>query len=160
MKQTNNAIKFLMAQYRAIFKNANIAMAAAIAAAALAAGQAQAVDRDWAAVDQTAAGDVLKASGSAIITNDKEFNITLGKADNVLKSDNENNPVTFKAEKGTITVNGASAALAIGTSNSGATLVTLNGLNVTSGSVSISGKGADANSSKLTAKLINVGGNW
>ena len=29
MKQTNNAIKFLMAQYRAIFKNANIAMVAA-----------------------------------------------------------------------------------------------------------------------------------
>ena len=42
MKQTNNAIKFLMAQYRAIFKNANIAMVAAIAAAALASGQAQA----------------------------------------------------------------------------------------------------------------------
>ena len=42
MKQTNNAIKFLMAQYRAIFKNANIAMLAAIAASALAAGQAQA----------------------------------------------------------------------------------------------------------------------
>ena len=42
MKQTNNAIKFLMAQYRAIFKNANVAMVAAIAAAALAAGQAQA----------------------------------------------------------------------------------------------------------------------
>ncbi|MDY2797578.1 MAG: autotransporter outer membrane beta-barrel domain-containing protein [Anaerobiospirillum succiniciproducens] len=44
MKQTNNAIKFLMAQYRAIFKNANIAMVAAMAAAALAAGQAQAAD--------------------------------------------------------------------------------------------------------------------
>ena len=42
MKQTNNAIKFLMAQYRAIFKNANIAMVAAIAAAALASGQVQA----------------------------------------------------------------------------------------------------------------------
>ena len=42
MKQTNNAIKFLMAQYRAIFKNANIAMVAAMVAAALAAGHAQA----------------------------------------------------------------------------------------------------------------------
>ncbi len=42
MKQTNNAIKFLMAQYRAIFKNANIAMVAAMAAAALASGQANA----------------------------------------------------------------------------------------------------------------------
>ena len=46
MKQTNNAIKFLMAQYRAIFKNANIAMLAAIAASALAAGQAQAAGTD------------------------------------------------------------------------------------------------------------------
>ena len=43
MKQTNNAIKFLMAQYRAIFNNANIAMVSfAMAAATLAAGQAQA----------------------------------------------------------------------------------------------------------------------
>ena len=42
MKQTNNAIKFLMAQYRAIFKHANIAMVTAMAAAALAAGQANA----------------------------------------------------------------------------------------------------------------------
>ncbi|WP_281710650.1 hypothetical protein [Anaerobiospirillum succiniciproducens] len=46
MKQTNNAIKFLRAQYRAIFKNANIAMVAAMAAAALAAGQAQAAAND------------------------------------------------------------------------------------------------------------------
>ena len=46
MKQTNNAIKFLMAQYRAIFKNANVAMVAAMVAAALAAGQAQAAAND------------------------------------------------------------------------------------------------------------------
>ncbi|WP_027940510.1 autotransporter outer membrane beta-barrel domain-containing protein [Anaerobiospirillum succiniciproducens] len=46
MKQTNNAIKFLMAQYRAIFKNANIAMVAAMAAAALAAGSANAATTD------------------------------------------------------------------------------------------------------------------
>ncbi|MGN8852758.1 beta strand repeat-containing protein [Anaerobiospirillum succiniciproducens] len=48
MKQTNNAIKFLMAQYRAIFKNANIAMVAAMAAAALAAGSANAQTKDGA----------------------------------------------------------------------------------------------------------------
>ena len=44
MKQTNNAIKFLMAQYRAIFKNANLKMilAAAAAAGALSAGAANA----------------------------------------------------------------------------------------------------------------------
>ena len=44
MKQTNNAIKFLMAQYRAIFKNAYFkGMATALVlTAGLAAGQAQA----------------------------------------------------------------------------------------------------------------------
>ena len=46
MKQTNNAIKFLMAQYRAIFKNAYFkGMASALVlTAGLAAGQAQAAD--------------------------------------------------------------------------------------------------------------------
>ena len=46
MKQTNNAIKFLMAQYRAIFKNAYFkGMATALLlTAGLAAGQAQAAD--------------------------------------------------------------------------------------------------------------------
>ena len=44
MKQTNNAIKFLMAQYRAIFKNAYFkGMATALVlTAGLAVGQAQA----------------------------------------------------------------------------------------------------------------------
>ena len=65
MKQTNNAIKFLMAQYRAIFKNANIAMVAAMAAAALAAGSAnaaQTVDGKWDLTDFTNSADnTLKA---------------------------------------------------------------------------------------------------
>ena len=48
MKQTNNAIKFLMAQYRAIFKNAYFkGMATALVlSAGLAAGQAQAIASD------------------------------------------------------------------------------------------------------------------
>ena len=72
MKQTNNAIKFLMAQYRAIFKNANIAMVAAMAAAALAAGSANAADLSSkltnsvdTAVDvtSTAADDTITVTG-------------------------------------------------------------------------------------------------
>ena len=49
MKQTNNAIKFLMAQYRAIFKNAYFkGMATALVlTAGLAAGAAQAADNKW-----------------------------------------------------------------------------------------------------------------
>ena len=48
MKQTNNAIKFLMAQYRAIFKNAYFkGMATALVlTAGLAAGQSQAATPD------------------------------------------------------------------------------------------------------------------
>ena len=44
MKQTNNAIKFLMAQYRAIFNNAYFKglATAALVTVAMAAGQAQA----------------------------------------------------------------------------------------------------------------------
>ena len=62
MKQTNNAIKFLMAQYRAIFKNANIAMLAAIAASALAAGQAQAANtavNSWAGIKNNASDGAI-----------------------------------------------------------------------------------------------------
>ena len=53
MKQTNNAIKFLMAQYRAIFKNAYFkGMATALMlTAGLAAGQAQAVDGPYYSTD-------------------------------------------------------------------------------------------------------------
>ena len=48
MKQTNNAIKFLMAQYRAIFKNAYFKglTSALVLTAGLAAGQAQAADTE------------------------------------------------------------------------------------------------------------------
>ena len=74
MKQTNNAIKFLMAQYRAIFKNANIAMVAAMAAAALAAGQAQAApinlgasaDQATPSIEVTTADATANATGGFV----------------------------------------------------------------------------------------------
>ena len=72
MKQTNNAIKFLMAQYRAIFKNANLKMilAATAAAAALSVGSANAAANDgkWDAADfgdannATQKGETINAS--------------------------------------------------------------------------------------------------
>ena len=91
MKQTNNAIKFLMAQYRAIFKNANIAMVAAIAAAALASGQAQAAAGDlekanWAGLD----GEVLVGSGAP--TYSGSLALTADAADPVVN----NNEFTLK----------------------------------------------------------------
>ena len=80
MKQTNNAIKFLMAQYRAIFKNANIAMVAAMVAAALAAGQANAKAGDR--FEPTASfADELKdgkvSTGENLVHNSADTFITL-----------------------------------------------------------------------------------
>ena len=66
MKQTNNAIKFLMAQYRAIFKNANIAMVAAMAAAALSAGAANAATPS--ALEDKAEWNKALTSGDGTIT--------------------------------------------------------------------------------------------
>ena len=66
MKQTNNAIKFLMAQYRAIFKNANLKMilAATAAAAALSVGSANADagDGKWDSADFGKANDATNAA--------------------------------------------------------------------------------------------------
>ena len=95
MKQTNNAIKFLMAQYRAIFKNANIAMVAAIAAAALASGQAQAAAGDlekatWAGLE----GEVLVGSGAP--TYSGSLALTADAADPVVN----NNKFTLKITEG------------------------------------------------------------
>ena len=68
MKQTNNAIKFLMAQYRAIFKNANIAMVAAMAAAALAAGSANAATANDVNLEDKAEWDAALTAGNGTIT--------------------------------------------------------------------------------------------
>ena len=88
MKQTNNAIKFLMAQYRAIFKNANIAMVAAMAAAALAAGSANAASVDT-AVDSKAEWDAALTAGNGVITitGKAEDKGTAGKFQNIKITD-------------------------------------------------------------------------
>ena len=85
MKQTNNAIKFLMAQYRAIFKNANIAMVAAMVAAALATGQAQAKAGDqtepYEAFEQQLADGVI-AKGEDLVHDAKSGEFIILKAPN------------------------------------------------------------------------------
>ena len=55
MKQTQNALKFLLAQYRAIFKHAYVKglATAVLLTAGLAAGQAQAADDKWYTFDST-----------------------------------------------------------------------------------------------------------
>ncbi|MGN8852759.1 beta strand repeat-containing protein [Anaerobiospirillum succiniciproducens] len=130
MKQTNNAIKFLMAQYRAIFKNANIAMVAAMAAAALAAGQAQAAAGDlekanWATLD----GEVLVGSGAP--TYSGSLSLTADSNEPVAN----NNKFTLKI------IAGNTHAITGNTGDQG-------GFTATNGSLDISGS-ADVDATKL-----------
>ncbi len=87
MKQTNNAIKFLMAQYRAIFQNAYFKglATAAVVTAGLAVGQAQAASP----IDQTAF--------DALAT---DTNITTENALNIAKKATNNNEITLTIKSG------------------------------------------------------------
>ena len=173
MKQTNNAIKFLMAQYRAIFKNANIAMLAAIAASALAAGQAQAADianwKDVATGDynggQEASDKTLKVLVSNTAENNKNtgdfaVNITAG-ADHTIKGSADGHALSGGATANTsITLAGdkskpAQTKLEIGGATDAYVGVTVKSFNNYGGTLSVVG-GTDASS--LTATNIVIGG--
>ena len=156
MKQTNNAIKFLMAQYRAIFKNANIAMFAAIAAAALAAGQAQADTGSW---DKLAAGDKVSSnttiSGSGDVTNSGGFDLTV--TSGTLTFEGSGSDATFKladGKKGTLTIDGKDAKVAIGSQGKSGAAVKVTSFSVNNGNATIGGQ--DKNNS-LTAGAITIG---
>ena len=75
MKQTNNAIKFLMAQYRAIFNNAYFKglASAALVTVAMAAGQAQA-----ASLAVTLKGTSATAPAEAIEINGDDSSVKSG----------------------------------------------------------------------------------
>ena len=114
MKQTNNAIKFLMAQYRAIFKNANIAMVAAIAAAALAAGQAQAapdaatdLDNDKLTSALTNAADGVEIVVDGVGKKDSSYkDFTISGAAAGAGTDLGNKAFTIKLTSGAHTIEG------------------------------------------------------
>ena len=158
MKQTNNAIKFLMAQYRAIFKNANIAMVAAMAAAALAAGQAQADTIDsWAKLETVKDADTVEISGSgSVAANNKVFDITLTQAGNAIKTTDGSDAAIFSAKSGSITVKGTGAVLNIGSASASGATVTLGAFAAKEGTVNITGSGDTT--STLSAGTITLGG--
>ena len=118
MKQTNNAIKFLMAQYRAIFKNAYFKglTSAVLLTAGLAAGQAQAAsvtNTDWPNLDGTV---TLDGTGAAAPVYDK---ITITET-----KDNQHTTTI------NITASGAASASTIGSSTN-AVAVNVTGANTT-----------------------------
>ena len=182
MKQTNNAIKFLMAQYRAIFKNANIAMVAAMAAAALASGQAQAaaiesfnnteLGKLATATEIKVTGDNAKDGESKKIeltggANDKGVTHTIiisaGAANNTIKGTADSADVNLSASS--LKIAGASkdaAKLTIGDgAAANATNVQLKDINVTkSGSLVLTAEAASKpnQGTTVTAETITIGG--
>ena len=173
MKQTNNAIKFLMAQYRAIFKNANIAMLAAIAASALAAGQAQAAAavtvNDW---DKLETGNYNGAAASdgdkkieitgktGTMENSKGFEATLVSGAATIKGAKGFETFTVTGEKAAITLKanqGANPTLAIGDGSGDWAIVKIKEFTNQGGKLTIKGGDAAANLSKLEANAISIG---
>ena len=175
MKQTNNAIKFLMAQYRAIFKNANIAMLAAIAASALAAGQAQAGALANAGLGNITSDTVITITGdsgddgttdnkweSLTLENDANLGDNVTGVKFVLQSGGAN---TFK---GTVNLTGASlnlaaeektavnqAKLTVGEDDTAAT-VTLSDVTIDKGTLEV-GTASATVTNAVTAGKITLG---
>ena len=173
MKQTNNAIKFLMAQYRAIFKNANIAMLAAIAASALAAGQAQAAGRDFTGWNDLATGDyngqttnatdkkisVVGSDGTTVNSTGFEVNVVSGA--HTIKGIDGHNTFTVTGEKAAITLKASDATaptLGIGDGNDDVANVVIKDFTNLGGTLTIKGHTSDATkTSSLVANKINIG---
>ncbi|MGN8851457.1 beta strand repeat-containing protein [Anaerobiospirillum succiniciproducens] len=160
MKQTNNAIKFLMAQYRAIFKNANIAMVAAMAVSALAAGQAQAAAFNWGNINK-GTGDSISAateftSDQETVANSSTFTLTIDAEGQVVSFNgtHASRSTVFQADKGNVVLNNGTLKVGLNDSNKGAKLnvasFTANGGNVELG---VSGGTASA----IEAATITIG---
>ena len=182
MKQTNNAIKFLMAQYRAIFKNAYFKgiASAVLLTAGLAAGAAQAAtDITDKAGWEGLSGDItfngtgtanpeygnlkIEASAAAIdADNTNTVNITLkGTSTNYIKGAASSGALV-KGDNVSITLNLDAAAngLAIsGAASSGAATLDIGKFAITKGTLSLTGAAAgDTGAATLKADTIVLGG--
>ena len=172
MKQTNNAIKFLMAQYRAIFKNANIAMLAAIAASALAAGQAQGAGlANWSEIADGGSYDATADDADhklAIVGSDGKmshagFAITVSGTGHTIKGAKGFNDFAVTGDKASITLTGDDAAattLVIGNgtpADDDVANITLKELKALGGTLSIYGGAKDNVTSTVAADSIVIG---
>ena len=178
MKQTNNAIKFLMAQYRAIFQNAYFKglATAAVVTMGLAAGQAQAQPTDTEFSQDSDALGTITIDGEQHEATVKDLytkiTVTESPADSekfanteivFAKGETSANSIagaatgtTFKAKKITINVgeNAATQGLKVNATTGDAT-VQLNELAVTKGTLDISA--ASKKNAKVEADTISVG---
>ena len=145
-----------MAQYRAIFKNANIAMVAAMAAAVLAAGQAQAATTNWTTLtsDENVATNTTITGTAAKDKNANGFTIKLtGETLTFVGGPSAKTSFEMNGKEGKITQTGGK--LVVGNANQAAD-VKINSFTSTNGTIEIGGHGTDT--SALEATKINLGG--
>ena len=188
MKQTNNAIGFLLAQYRSIFKNAYFKglTSAALLTAALTVGASTtahaAVDTDSPDVKTLRNNSSIITINSDATTTDaangiyKKFtigddyskwnatvNIISGSDNNSVKAGTADTPLNIKGN-GSLTIDLTSAANASNTNltidaTTASTTVDIKDINVTKGVLAISGDGSDgAKIATLIGDNITVGG--
>ena len=174
MKQTNNAIKFLMAQYRAIFKNAYFKglTSAVLLTAGLAAGAAQAAplnDTNWAGVS----GSVIVATGkdydnlkidasSAPVTvtnpNAATITITSGAAgtDNYIKAVSSNAATVTGSQTNIVIASSTdnNVGLTISGSSGAAASLTVADMIINNGTLNLTGGAATTGAAKLKADTI------
>ena len=167
MKQTNNAIKFLMAQYRAIFQNAYFKglATAAVVTMGLAVGQAQAADFTKAPLagtdpitwDNQVANDATDLSGSG----EQQWNAPLKVTDQ--SSDTANFKIAANGGNLTLTGSGsltvettdAGHGISLESAATGALTVDISAINVNAGLLDI--KGAADKAATVVADEITIG---
>ena len=167
MKQTNNAIKFLMAQYRAIFQNAYFKglATAAVVTMGLAAGQAQAADfanNPLAGTDEITWDESKKAADTSLSgTGESQWNAPL-KVTNQ-GSDTQNYKIAANggdltlAGSGSLTVetSDASHGISLESAAAGALTVDISAINVKAGLLDIKGNASKA--ATVVADEITIG---
>lgn len=164
MKQTNNAIKFLMAQYRAIYQSAYLKglASAIIVTASLAAGQAQAATTDFSkatsggTITISQDSDVLEITTAITSKDDIPFTVKISTSKQAV---NKVEGVAASAKKATFEINGAETQLKVaatgagGTGTAAAGSLTIGTLDVKKGLVAIDAEAKDAS---LFADQVNV----
>ena len=164
MKQTNNAIKFLMAQYRAIFQNAYFKglATAAVVTMGLAAGQAQAQDTAIASLtgDQSFDSSTAFEITSSATANDALTSINITAGDGHKVSGAQTAGTTVTASKTDLIIEGAGKASATkltveGKQASGAIAkLIVKDLAVKNGTLDLT---TDTNAATVEAESITVG---
>lgn len=160
MKQTNNAIKFLMAQYRAIYQSAYLKglTSAIIVTASLAAPQAQAATTD---LNQATSGGTITISQDSdvlelttlITKDDLPFTVKISTGKGV---ENKVEGAAVSANKATFEINGSKdTTFKVAASQNASGSLTIGALDVKKGIVTVEANGA--NTATLAASQINVG---